>query len=286
MVPAVLRGPGAVSRAAHRRHPSLDSAPVSKAAKRERQRQNREVHRQYQETLSRRRRQRRLLRNLAVVAVPVVVALVLVYGLGGSDDPSDAAGPRRTYASAPAMQIDPAKTYVATMETSLGTIVMELDAKNAPTSVNDFVFLARRRFYDGLTIHRTVKDFVIQGGDPAGDGSGGPGYTVTAELPADGYAAGSVAWAKTGTEPAGSAGSQFFIVLTDQGATNLGGPPYQYGYLGKVTSGLDVARAIGGLAPASGDGPPTKKVTIERVRITESAPSTTTVTTTATTPAS
>jgi cyclophilin family peptidyl-prolyl cis-trans isomerase len=260
---------------------------VSKANKRERQRQNREAQRQYQETLARRRRQMRLLRNLAIVVVPVVVVLVLVYGLGGDDDSSEASGPRRTYSSAPAMTIDPTRTYVATMETSLGTVVMELDAQNAPTSVNNFVFLARRRFYDGLTFHRAAKDFVIQGGDPEGSGAGGPGYSVPAEVPANGYAAGSVAWAKTGAEAAGTAGSQFFIVLSDQGATNLGGPPYLYGYLGKVTSGLEVARVIGELAPAGGDGAPTKKVTIERIRIAESAPTAaTTTSTTATPPAS
>jgi cyclophilin family peptidyl-prolyl cis-trans isomerase len=252
---------------------------VSKAAKRERQRLNRDAQRQYRETLARRRRRLRLARNLAIVAVPVA-ALIIVLNLSGSAP----AEPKRDFKAAPAMTIDQNKSYTATMVTSMGTIVIDLDAKSAPTSVNNFVFLARRHFYDGLAFHRAVKDFVIQGGDPKGNGQGGPGYSVAGETPVNGYKTGSVAWAKSGAEPDGTGGSQFFIVLSDDGATRLGGPPYQYGLIGQVVSGLDVAKEIGALAPkdaggASGDGPPTKKVTIESIKIAESPAAVTTTTT-------
>lgn len=257
---------------------SLDSALVSKAAKRERQRLNREAQRQYRETLARRRRRLKLARNLTIVGVPVI-ALLLVFDVFGSAGP---AAIKRRYTSAPAMTIDPAKTYVASIETTEGTMVLSLDAKAAPTSVNNFVFLARRRYYDGLTFHRVVKDFVIQGGSPKGTGIGGPGYTVTGEVPADGYHAGTVAWAKTESEPAGTAGSQFFVVLTDEGASPLNDQPYLYGYIGKVVSGLDVARNIGKLepnpAPSDGNSPPKRRVTIERILISTAGGATTTTT--------
>jgi len=117
-----------------------------------------------------------------------------------------------------------------------------------------------------LLVNRVAKDFVIQTGSPSNTTQGGPGYTVQAELPQNNYAIGSVAWAKTGAEAAGTAGSQFFIG-TGSGITSL---PKEYGYLGTVKSGLDVAQKIMGYAPASGDGTPTKKVTMTKVTITES----------------
>jgi cyclophilin family peptidyl-prolyl cis-trans isomerase len=128
------------------------------------------------------------------------------------------------------------------------------------------VYLAKAGFYDGLLFNRAVKDFVIQTGSPTNTTQGGPGYTVQAELPQTNYAIGSVAWAKTGAEAAGTAGSQFFIG-TGSGITSL---PKEYGYIGSVKSGLDVAQQIMGYAPASGDGTPTKKVKMTKVTITES----------------
>jgi cyclophilin family peptidyl-prolyl cis-trans isomerase len=247
---------------------------VSKANKRERQRQNREARREYEEALAKRRRLMKTLRNFAIVLVPIIViGAVISLTNGGGDEKSSSTTPA-TYKAAPPITIDPANTYTATIATSEGNIGLTLDAAAAPTSVNNFVFLARKGFYDGLDFHRIAKDFVIQGGDPNGDGSGGPGYTVQAELPANGYTAGSVAWAKGGTDPAGTAGSQFFIVTSDQGAVNLGGPPYQYGIIGQVTQGFEVVQKIAGYAPATGDGKPTKKVTIKKVVIDEQAPTT------------
>jgi cyclophilin family peptidyl-prolyl cis-trans isomerase len=153
-------------------------------------------------------------------------------------------------------------------------MVIALDATTAPRSVNNFVFLARKHFYDGLTFHRVAKDFVIQGGDPKGDGSGGPGYQLkppeAAETPANGYQVGSVAWAKGQSDPPGTAGSQFFVVTAAaQGLDGLNQQPYQYGIVGQVLEGLDVAQKIGALAPPSGDGKPTKKVTINKVTISQ-----------------
>lgn len=173
----------------------------------------------------------------------------------------------RVYDTAPATTIDPAKTYTARLETTCGVITVALDAANAPTSVNNFVFLAREGFYDGLPWHRASAGFVIQGGDPNGNGTGGPGYQVTSEPPPEGrYDVGSVAWAKAGNDPPGSAGSQFFVVTGPNG-TSLAP---DYGWLGTVTEGLDVARTIESLAPPSGDGPPIAPVYLETVVITES----------------
>jgi cyclophilin family peptidyl-prolyl cis-trans isomerase len=260
----------------HYRHPSanrrsrlVDSRPVAKQAKRERQRLNRETRRQAELAATKRRKQMRTGRNIAILAVPLVIVFVFfqLRSSGGSE-------PDRTFSKPPALTIDPAKTYSSTIDTSEGKMVVALDAANAPKSVNNFVFLARKHFYDGLTFHRVAKDFVIQGGDPKGDGSGGPGYQLkgadAAETPANGYQVGSVAWAKGESDPPGTAGSQFFIITSQaQGLDALNQPPYQYGIIGQVLEGLDVAQKIGALAPPSGDGKPTKKVTIKKVTITE-----------------
>ncbi|MGD9573291.1 MAG: peptidylprolyl isomerase [Thermoleophilia bacterium] len=172
-----------------------------------------------------------------------------------------------TYGSPPEMTIDPATTYTATLETSCGTIVIALDAEAAPLTVNNFVFLAREGFYDGLTFHRVVTGFVIQGGDPEGDGRGGPGYEFEDELPEDGYPAGSVAMANSGPD---TNGSQFFIVTGEAPLPNA------YSRFGTVTEGLDVARTIEAFAdPQADPGDPASQtpaspVYIHSVTITES----------------
>jgi cyclophilin family peptidyl-prolyl cis-trans isomerase len=250
---------------------------VAKQAKRERQRLNRETRRQAELAASRRRKQWRTGRTIAIFAVPlVIVFVVLQLRSSGSSEPS------RKFSKPPAQTLKPDTTYTATIDTSEGKMVVNLDAAAAPTSVNNFVFLARKHFYDGLTFHRVAKDFVIQGGDPKGDGSGGPGYKIKAETPPNGYQVGSVAWAKGQQEQAGTAGSQFFIVFTPapaagQGLDALNQQPYQYGIIGDTTpETLPVAQKIGALAPKtqSGDGKPTKKVTINKVTIAESPSST------------
>lgn len=278
--------------------PCLESRPVSKAAKRERQRQNRETRRQIEEAEEKRRKRFRTIRNFAIVLAPIVIIFIVLQVTGGGDgdskdDKADTktSTPQRTFSSPPPMTIDPAKTYTATIDTSEGEMVIDLDAANAPTGVNNFVFLAKKHFYDGLRFSRVAKDFVIQAGSPKNDGIGGPGYSVTDEVPANGYQVGSVAYAKGGDEAAGTAGSQFFIVTSPapapgQGLDFLNEQPYQYGALGTVSSGLDVAQKIGTFAPSSGDGPPTTKVTIKKVTITESGGDTSTTPTTAATPPS
>jgi cyclophilin family peptidyl-prolyl cis-trans isomerase len=136
------------------------------------------------------------------------------------------------------MCIDPAKRYSAEVVTTLGTIVIALDAVSAPQTVNNFVFLARYHYYDGIVFHRIIKGFMCQGGDPTGTGRGGPGYRFVDELPKPGrYEVGSVAMANAGPN---TNGSQFFIV---SGPSGVGLPP-QYSLFGKVVKGLEVVAAM------------------------------------------
>ncbi|HLF41181.1 MAG TPA: peptidylprolyl isomerase, partial [Acidimicrobiia bacterium] len=170
----------------------------------------------------------------------------------------------KTYEKAPDMTIDKSKTYTAKIETSCGTIVAELEAATAPVATNNFVFLSREGFYDGLKWHRVVPDFVIQGGDPEGTGGGGPGYDVAGEPPRDGYKIGSFAAAKTGADPAGTMGSQFFIVTGANGAQL----PNDYARFGQVTDGIEVAQKLESFA--EGDGPPSRNLYIFKITIEES----------------
>lgn len=258
----------------------LDSGAVaqsSKAAKRERQRQNRALKLEQQAAQEKKRRFWRSAGGFALIAVIVIGGFFLLQALTGGDSESDSGSKsdktteqstdRPTELPAPSgVTIDPAKTYTASIDTTEGKIVIALDAENAPNSVNNFVYLAKNGFYDGLLFNRAAKDFVIQTGSPSNTTVGGPGYTIQAELPKSAYEIGSVAWAKSGAEPAGTAGSQFFIG-TGPNVTSLS---KDYGYIGKVTEGIDVAKTIMGFAPASGDGTPTTKVTMKKVTITES----------------
>ncbi|HEY4396844.1 MAG TPA: peptidylprolyl isomerase [Acidimicrobiia bacterium] len=249
---------------------------MAKQAKRERQKLNREARRQAELAAARRRKQWRTGRTIAIFAVPLVILFIVLQlrSSGGSSEP------QRSFSKPGAVTLKPDTLYSATIDTSEGKMVVNLDSTAAPKSVENFVFLARKHFYDGLTFHRVAKDFVIQGGDPKGNGSGGPGYKIQAETPANGYQVGSVAWAKGGQEPAGTAGSQFFIVTSPapapgQGLDFLNQQPYQYGIIGNLSAdSLPVAQKIGAFAPAKGDGKPTKKVTIKKVTIAE-APSST-----------
>jgi peptidyl-prolyl cis-trans isomerase B (cyclophilin B) len=183
----------------------------------------------------------------------------------GGAVPKAAEVEKKTYKKAPKMTIDADKTYRATVKTSCGTIVFELDQKLAPNTVNSFVFLARQHFYDGLIFHRIHKDFVIQGGDPTGSGSGGPGYKTVDAPPKDAkYPVGVVAMAKGGDEAAGTSGSQFFIVIGKEAEL-----PPDYAIIGKVVRGQEVAETIGALPIEGGatDGRPAQTVYIEKVSI-------------------
>jgi cyclophilin family peptidyl-prolyl cis-trans isomerase len=154
-------------------------------------------------------------------------------------------------------------TYVATVDTSCGTFKIALDAKQAPRTGGSFKYLADKGFYDGLTFHRIVAGFVIQGGDPKGDGTGGPGYTVV-EKPPGGlqYVKGVVAMAKGGSEPPGASGSQFFVVTAEDAQL-----PPDYALLGKVTEGQEVVDKIGAV-PTTPDEQPTDPVVIRSVKVT------------------
>jgi peptidyl-prolyl cis-trans isomerase B (cyclophilin B) len=147
------------------------------------------------------------------------------------------ASPVRTFAAAPAMALDATKGYCAYVSTSKGMIAIRLRATASPLTVNNFVFLAKGGFYDGLKFHRYVPDFVIQGGDPAGDGTGGPGYKFADEPVTTAYPLGAVAMANSGPN---TNGSQFFIGIGSQVLTLA----RSYNYFGDVTSGLDVATAL------------------------------------------
>jgi peptidyl-prolyl cis-trans isomerase B (cyclophilin B) len=164
----------------------------------------------------------------------------------------------------PGHRLDPAKTYTVHVITNCGSFAFTLNVASSPKTASSFYALVKSGFYDNLTFHRIVPGFVIQGGDPAGNGTGGPGYTVVDPPPANlRYATGDVAMAKTGAQPSGASGSQFFIVLSSAGASQL--TPV-YALLGKVVSGLSVVKRIGAL-PTNSAQYPTPPVVMSSVRV-------------------
>jgi cyclophilin family peptidyl-prolyl cis-trans isomerase len=173
---------------------------------------------------------------------------------GCPKDPSTALT-KSTWSSAPSNTIDPKKTYTATVKTDVGKFVIALDAKHAPQTVNNFVFLAQNHFFDCVIFLRVIPSFVDQTGDPTGSGSGGPGYSIPDELPAKTsnpahqYPLGSVAMANTGQPHTG--GSQFFIVAGAEGESL----PNTYSLFGHVTSGLSVVKKINAQGSSSGVPP-------------------------------
>ena len=177
-------------------------------------------------------------------------------------NPDGSSPKQQKFDGPPPMCIDPAKRYAAEMVTSKGTMTVALDPIAAPNTVNSFVFLARYHYYEGIVFHRVIPGFVLQGGDPTGTGTGGPGYRFADELPAAGrYELGSLAMANAGPD---TNGSQFFII---SGPDGMRLPP-QYALFGKVVAGLDVVADIDSIGTRSGK--PSELVTIESVTITES----------------
>ncbi len=158
---------------------------------------------------------------------------------------------KKSYGAAPAMQIDAAKQYVATLKTALGDIEIKLHAKETPITVNNFVFLAREKFYDNVIFHRTIKGFMIQGGDPTGTGMGDPGYKFNDEPFTGEYKRGIVAMANSGKN---TNGSQFFIMHADNAL------PKNYVIFGEVTKGMEVVDKIAE-APTQSGGEGSKPVT-------------------------
>jgi peptidyl-prolyl cis-trans isomerase B (cyclophilin B) len=222
----------------------------------------------------------------------LLCSAVLLAACGGDDSGSSAAKPATTAAPAPAAaepasgckRADPPapkgegslkapeqrlarnRTWTAEVTTNCGAFTIALDARRWPKTASSFAALARKGFYDGLTIHRIVPGFVIQGGDPKGDGTGGPGYAVVERPPASTrYTKGVVAMAKTGAEAPGTSGSQFYVVLGDDA-----GLPPEYAVVGKVTKGMDVVERIGELPLATQDpqgSPPADPVVMEKVAV-------------------
>lgn len=216
---------------------------------------------------------RRLL-ILAVFALLItgVVVAILIGRSGGSEDSTTTAStsgceqveapkPKNVSYGAPKQTVTRGEKLTAVVATSCGTFEMVLDAERAPKTVNSFVFLSEEGFYDGLTFHRVAPGFVIQGGDPLGSGTGGPGYSVDEKPPSNlAYTKGIVAMAKSSAEPPGRSGSQFFVVLS----ADAGLPP-EYALVGKVDEGLDVVERIGKLGtPAE---KPKQTVLIEKISI-------------------
>ena len=164
--------------------------------------------------------------------------------------PLDGSAPKKQkFDAAPEMGIDPSKRYTATMETSMGTLVIALDPIAAPITVNNFVFLAAQHYYDGIIFHRIINGFVCQGGDPDGNGRGGPGYKFADELPKPGkYQIGSLAMANAGPN---TNGSQFFLI---SGQSGVQLPP-AYSLFGQVVKGLDIVEMMQNVPTGPGDRP-------------------------------
>src|ERR1700744_500540 len=170
--------------------------------------------------------------------------------------------PREESLPKPKMTTKKGEKVTAVVKTNCGTFDIALATTEAPTIANSFAYLAEEGFYNELTFHRIVPEFVIQGGDPLGTGAGGPGYEVVEAPPKNlKYTKGTVAMAKTSTAASGTAGSQFYIVTGPQGETL----PPEYALVGKVTKGLSVVKTIGELGNA--EEKPTKPVGIEKMSI-------------------
>ena len=207
----------------------------------------------------------------------VVAAALLLSACGGdAQEPSSAAlpqgcepvekpPPKHVDLKPPQRQVPGGEQLTAVVETTCGSFEVALDTRDSPRTVSSFAYLAEHGVYDDTTFHRIVPGFVIQGGDPLGTGTGGPGYSVE-EPPAPGteYTKGTVAMAKTAVEPAGRSGSQFFVVTaTDAGL------PAEYAVLGHVSSGENVVNRIASLGSrASGQtGTPEATVVIQTIAI-------------------
>ena len=216
----------------------------------------------------------------AITTVVDAAATTTVAGSGDTTAPSEfvygttecapaegAATQTQKFDDSFALCIDPTKTYTAVVTTNMGEYSAVLDAAKAPGTVNNFVNLARNKYFDGTTCHRAIPGFMVQCGDPTATGSGGPGYKFADELPASGeYKIGSLAMANSGPN---TNGSQFFVITGDQGVSL----PPSYTLFGQVTDGLDTTvvalDAAGNDDPSSNGVPPLKEIKIESITITE-----------------
>lgn len=211
----------------------------------------------------------------ATAALTLALLALAASGCGGEDEgeprSSAASGceqveappPRQVQLRKPRLVAPPPGTR-AVVDTSCGAFTIALDSRRAPKTTASFAFMAERGLYDGTSFHRVAPGFVIQGGDPLGNGEGGPGYFVDERPPEDlVYSRGLVAMAKTQAEPPGRSGSQFFIVTAPADA----GLPPDYALLGRVSDGMDTAERIERLGAPGGDGPPSVPVVIRSVAV-------------------
>jgi peptidyl-prolyl cis-trans isomerase B (cyclophilin B) len=214
-----------------------------------------------------------ILAVFAVIAVGVIAAVLISRSGGDSDSTTTAATgaagckqveapePKHVSLKAPQQTLKKGEEVTAVVQTSCGTFDIALDTERAPKTANSFAYLSEEGFYDDLTFHRIVPEFVIQGGDPLGTGTGGPGYKVVEKPPANlAYTKGTVAMAKSSAEPPGTSGSQFYVVT----GADAGLPP-EYALVGKVSEGIDVVERIGKLGTASEK--PKQTVLIEKITI-------------------
>jgi len=247
---------------------------VPSADKRQRKKENARIAREAREAAAKRRRRLKTARNMGIAVAIFVIVIVLIntVGSGGSKKASTTTtttAPASTTTTVPVSKpdfpIDKTKTYTATVVTNMGNIVLTLDTKNAPVAAGHFVKLADAGFYNASAFTRVVKNFVIQGGAPKGDDTKSYGKPVVGEVPKNNYPVGSLAAAKTGTDPNGTFDSQFFVVS----GTNGSSLPDQYACFGTVKSGMDVVNKIAALYPSSNnnDGAPTQKVSILTITV-------------------
>jgi peptidyl-prolyl cis-trans isomerase B (cyclophilin B) len=212
-----------------------------------------------------------------LLAVAVLALAAFIAACGGDDDgdpievadtpeaecaPADTPEPKEVELERPGRVLERASDATAVVATNCGEFTIDLDTQRSPRTANSFAFLAERGFYDDTAIHRIAPGFVIQGGDPQGDGTGGPGYSVDEPPPQrTAYLRGVVAMAKTAAEPPGRSGSQFFVVTAPADA-NL---PPEYAVLGEVGDGMEVVEQIGELGDANEQ--PLQPIVIESVTI-------------------
>lgn len=199
---------------------------------------------------------------IAVVGLVLAAAVVIILLSQGDEEAAPAVVTKQGNLDPPGQVLEPGQPASVVMETSEGTFRIVLDTERAPKTANSFAYLTEQGFYDGLGFHRIVPRFVIQGGDPLGDGSGDPGFKTVEEPPSDlKYDLGMVAMAKSGTEKPGTSGSQFFVV-TGSGGESL---PPEYALVGRIGEGLDVVEKIGRLGGP--DEQPTRTVVIEEATL-------------------
>ncbi len=214
-----------------------------------------------------------ILAVFAVIAGGIVAAVLISRGGGSSDSSTSASSasackkveapaPKKVTLPAPKQTVKKGEKLTAVVKTSCGTFDIALDTTRAPKTTNSFAYLAEEGFYDEETFHRIVPEFVIQGGDPLGNGTGGPGYSVVEPPPANlEYTKGVVAMAKSENEAPGTSGSQFYVVTGANAEL-----PDEYALVGEVDKGLDVVETIGRMAKPNTEEPK-QTILIESITI-------------------